>query len=180
MGSGFARTYQWLCRTGQHLSSCSFQQRYTCTNVNPWRFVRSSFIFTMLHKRARVAFCAHSYYTMNCYTIRCNLTSVLYDATQALVPLTGSSTVTAPSNLTMWGCLNWAMMAASWRNVALCLSVVPSFSLLMATPCGPYGVSQVPLNTSPNSPEPRTVSALNAYKDFVHMNWWWLHTPWRY
>ena len=74
--------------------------------------------------------------------------------------LTGSSTVTVPSNLTTWGCLNWAMRAASWRNVALRLSVDPSFSILMATSCGPFGVTQVPLNTSPNSPDPRAVSAL--------------------
>lgn len=54
------------------------------------------------------------------------------------------------------GCLNWAMMAASWRNLTLSSELAPDFRVLMAT-CTEFpgdGV-HVPWSTVPNCPEPR-------------------------
>ena len=104
--------------------------------------------------------------------------------------LTGWSTVTAPSILKIWGCLNCPMMAPSWRNLAWSSSLDPSFNILIATSKGPYGVLQVPLHTWPNAPDPRRSSVLQwrgkgwtnkTMYACMHMyalgerkeSWWW-------
>ena len=76
------------------------------------------------------------------------------------VTLTGSPVVTTPISLTTLGWLNCPLMAASWRNLTFSCSEAPGWSCLTATSMAPIGLSQTPLFTVPNSPDPNTPVSL--------------------
>ena len=64
--------------------------------------------------------------------------------------LTGSPSVTMPYMMTTLGCLNWAMITASWRKRTLSFLEEPSFRVFKATDTFPDSVSQIPSDTVPN------------------------------
>ena len=73
----------------------------------------------------------------------------------SLSQLTGSPTVTTPWSLTMLGCLNWPLMAASCRNLSLSSSLDSGLRVLIATSTGePPPASHFPRFTTPNCPDP--------------------------
>ena len=73
--------------------------------------------------------------------------------------LTGSVVVTTPCRVRMLGCLNWAMMAASWRNLTVLAESVRVFT---ATSITPLSEVHSPLLTLPKFPEPSVSISLHT------------------
>ena len=78
--------------------------------------------------------------------------------------LTGCPVVTTPINFTTLGCLNWPLMAASWRNLTLSASQLPGLSVFTATSTGPLGEDHTPWETIPNWPEPKCLVMLKKWR----------------
>ena len=68
--------------------------------------------------------------------------------------LTDSVLLTTPYKETTLGCVNCAMMAASWRNFTLSVSVAPSLRSFSATGMSLVLFLHTPCSTKPNFPEP--------------------------
>ena len=82
--------------------------------------------------------------------------------------LTGFPTVTTPNSRMMLGWKNWPMMAASWRNLTISNSELPTLSFFKAASVGPHGASHTPLSTVPNCPAPKFPVILYEVSMTIH------------
>ena len=76
-----------------------------------------------------------------------------------------------PCRVTTLGCLNWAMMAASWRNLIRSASLASCLRVLIATCTVCSGRFQLPSSTVPNCPEPSFFPNLQNRKMTVSIAW---------
>ena len=76
--------------------------------------------------------------------------------------LTGSVLLTTPYKETTLGCVNCAMMAASWRNFTLSVLDDPSLRIFSATGMLLAPFFHKPCSTEPNCPDPRCPCTLRT------------------
>ena len=92
--------------------------------------------------------------TTSIICIQCNVHMLTYCFIVCNCILTGSLSLITPCSVTMLGCLNCAIMAASWRNLTLSTSLDPSLRVFNATSKSSFFFHS-PLSTLPNWPDPR-------------------------
>ena len=84
--------------------------------------------------------------------LQCQRAVIIVNDCEFQSQLTGWPVLTTPCRVRMLGCLNWAMMAASWRNLTVLAESVRIFTATVS--CFRPFLHSASL-TLPNSPDPR-------------------------